>query len=155
MHHGCEEERVLDQLGQALATLIKLSLHHILISGQIVYQITDRSYTAWSGTDIKQQMVSILTWPMSLINDFIKDSLWKNQDGSFVRFFFKASNISSSDIVVCSLSSYTVPLEKRFWKQSACSPGRELFQHFPSSQLSLSADPRNLRRTGESTFIYV
>lgn len=40
---------------------------------------------------------------------------------------------------------HSLPQEKRFWRQSACSRGKESLQHFPSTQLSLSADPQNLQ----------
>lgn len=39
------------------------------------------------------------------------------------------------------------PQEKRFWRQSAWNPGKELFQHFPVDQRFLSATPQNLWKT--------
>lgn len=42
------------------------------------------------------------------------------------------------------LCRFTLPQEKIFWRQSACSQGKESSRRFPSGQLSLSADPQNL-----------
>lgn len=141
VHHRREEELVLDQPGQALATLVKLNLHHILISGQIQQHITDRVTKRYQ----HQQQLCAKPHLTNVFDARFHQSFTLKNNNKKVSLLIWC--ISLSGVNICFLSSSTVPQEKRSWRQSACSPGKESLQHFPSSQLSPSEDPQNLWRT--------
>lgn len=79
MHHGREEELVLQQLRQPLATLVELILPHVLIRDADTDRVTPMKVR---GTDLeKQRAVTVtLTWPMSLTHAFISDSFWREEE---------------------------------------------------------------------------
>lgn len=71
MHHGGKEELVVDQPGHALAALVELNLHGILI--QVRHNTTTMTLTASRGAN--ESWSQSLTWPMSLMHDAIRDLL--------------------------------------------------------------------------------
>lgn len=73
MHHGGKEELVVDQPGHALAALVELNLHRILI--QVRHNTTTMTLTASHGANVCESWSQSLTWPMSLMHDAIRDLL--------------------------------------------------------------------------------
>lgn len=138
VHHGREEELVLQQLRQPLATPVELILPRVLIRD------ADKDSHAYDGPWYRPGKTAggdphlADVFDARLHQRFIL-ARKEGKKGSF-------SIVCVTVVRVTFCCCFTAPPGKRSWRQSACSLGRESCRRFPSDQLFLSADPQNLGR---------